>query len=112
MISILGPGAYTPLSYFFVALSVAAFAVEAWAFIDAIIRPAAAFLAAGKLTKVKWLLITGVAAALGLAGAAAGSVTSILTVIAFVAAAVYLADVRPAVRQYGKGARSGPYGPW
>ncbi len=112
MIGILGPGAYAPLAYLFVALSMAAFVVEVWAFVDAIIRPQAAFTAAGKLTKTKWLLITGVAAVLGMAGAAAGNVTGILSVIAFVAAAVYLADVRPAVRQYRKGSGSGPYGPW
>jgi len=35
-------------------------------------------------------------------------------VIAFVAAAVYLADVRPALKQVSGrgGGRQGPYGPW
>ena len=66
MVSILGNGAFTPLNYFFVALAVAAFVVEAWAFIDAIIRPAQAFTAAGKQTKVLWLIILGVAFVLGL----------------------------------------------
>jgi hypothetical protein len=98
--------------YFFVALSMAAFVVEAWAFVDAITRPQNAFAAAGKLTKTKWLLILGVAAVLGLAGAMTGSVTGILSVVAFVAAAVYLVDVRPAVRGIKKGSSSGPYGPW
>ena len=35
--------------------------------------------------------------------------------IAFVAAAVYLADVRPKVREFKRGSGSthqGPYGPW
>ncbi len=41
--SITGSGPYSLLNYFFVALAVAAFVVEAWAFIDAIIRPAQAF---------------------------------------------------------------------
>jgi hypothetical protein len=44
-------GTYTPLTYFFLALGLAAFVVEAWAFIDAITRPSQAFVAAGKLTK-------------------------------------------------------------
>ena len=35
-------GAYTPLRDFFFALGLAAFVVEAWAFIDAIRRPAQA----------------------------------------------------------------------
>ena len=108
-------GAYTPLTYFFLALGLAAFVVEAWAFIDAITRPAQAFVAAGKQTKPLWLIILGVAAVIGLAGAAYGvGPTSILPVAAFVAAAIYLADVRPKVRNFPKngGSSSGPYGPW
>jgi hypothetical protein len=109
----MGSGAYAPLSYFFVALAVAAFGVETWAFIDAIIRPARAFVAAGKLTKPIWLIILGVAFVLGLYAAAYGGATGILSVAAFVAAAVYLADVRPKVREIRSGSSSnGPYGPW
>jgi len=37
-------------------------ALAVWAFVDAIIRPAAGFVAAGKLTKPGWLAITGIAA--------------------------------------------------
>jgi len=44
---------YTPLTYFFLALSFVAFGVEAFAFIDAIRRPSQAFPATGKRTKVK-----------------------------------------------------------
>ena len=109
-------GAYTPLNDFFLALGLAAFIVEAWAFIDAITRPGQAFVAAGKQTKPLWLIILGVAAVIGLAGAAYGvGPTSILPVAAFVAAAVYLADVRPKVKDFSKGGdrtHSGPYGPW
>ena len=42
-------------------LLIAAFVVEAWAFIDAIRRPALAFVAASKQTKPLWLIILGVA---------------------------------------------------
>ena len=107
---------YTPLTYFFLALSLAAFGVEVWAFVDAIIRPKHAFPAAGKRTKPLWLIITGVAAVVGLGGALLGmGPVSILPVAAFVAAAVYLTDVRPKVRSFPKnrsGSNSGPYGPW
>jgi hypothetical protein len=115
---------YGPLNYFFVALAIAAFGVEAWAFVDAIIRPKAAFAAAAtmgdnaaqRLTKQWWLVILGVAFAVGLYGAAYGvSIVSFLPILAFVAAAVYLLGVRPRVREYSKrGSRSssGPYGPW
>jgi len=109
-------GSYTPLTYFFLALGLAAFGVELWAFIDAITRPAQAFVATGKQTKPLWLIILGVAAVIGLAGAVYGvGPTSILPVAAFVAAAIYLADVRPKVRSFPRdrsGSSSGPYGPW
>ena len=109
-------GNYTPLTVFFLALGLAAFVVEAWAFIDAITRPSQAFVAAGKQTKQLWLIILGVATVVGLAFAIIGvGPTSILPVAAFVAAAVYLADVRPKVRSFPKnrsGTSSGPYGPW
>ena len=114
MESVLGSGVYGPLNYFFVALGIAAFIVEAWAFIDAITRPPSAYLAAGKLTKTKWLLILGVAFVLGLYSAAYGGAIGFLSIIAFVAAAVYLSDVRPKVKEFRKGTttHSGPYGPW
>ena len=108
-------GAYTPLRDFFLALGLAAFIVEAWAFIDAIRRPAQAFVATGKQTKQLWLIILGVATFVGLGGALTGvGPGSFLPVIAFVAAAVYLADVRPKVKDFtsGGGTNSGPYGPW
>jgi len=108
-------GAYGPLNVFFLALGVVAFGVEAWAFIDAIIRPAPAYLAAGKLTKTKWLLILGVAFVVGLYSAAYGGAIGFLSIIAFVAAAVYLSDVRPRVKEFRSGGNrthSGPYGPW
>jgi hypothetical protein len=107
-------GAYLGLAIFFVALAVAAFVTEAWAFVDAITRPAPAFVAAGKQTKPIWLIILGVAFVLGLYTALYGGVTQILAVVAFVAAAIYLVDVRPKVREFraGRGTSNGPYGPW
>ncbi len=112
--------AFTPLNWFFWALAVAALIVEVWAFVDAVRRPKAAFPAAGKQTKPLWLIILGVAAAIGLYSAAStgssgvGIVVSILPVAAFIAAAIYLTDVRPKVREIGPGgsSRQGPYGPW
>lgn len=111
-------GAAAPLTIFFGLLAVAAFVVEAWAFIDAIRRPAAAFPAVGKLTKPLWLIILGVASVIGLGTAAYGlggggfALIGILPIAAFVAGAVYLADVRPKVSEFRRGSSSGPYGPW
>ena len=110
--------AFTPLYILFWVLGVAAFVVEAWAFIDALRRPSGAFPAAGKQTKPLWLIILGVAAVIGLYGIASysGGLTAlgILPIAAFIAAAIYLTDVRPKVREMGPGgsSRQGPYGPW
>jgi|SRR5215472_572698 len=108
-------GALTPLYWFFEVLSLAALAVEGWAFVDAVRRPPAAFLAAGKQTKPLWLIILGVATAIGLGYSLAiggVNVIGILPIAAFVAAAIYLTDVRPKVREFRGGTSSGPYGPW
>lgn len=108
-------GALTPLFWLFEVLSLAAFVVEAWAFVDAVRRPAPAFVAAGKQTKPLWLIILGVAAVIGLGTSVTGagsSVISILPIAAFVAAAIYLTDVRPKVKEFRGGTSSGPYGPW
>ena len=108
---------YTPVDYFFYALMVAAFVIEAWAFIDAIRHPAGAYVAASKQTKPLWLIILGVALLIGVGGVTQqiGLFTSFLAlpIVAFVAAAIYLADVRPKVKSVRpSSSRQGPYGPW
>ena len=74
-------------------------ALTAWAFVDALIRPASGFVAAGKLTKPGWAAITG----LSLAVVYFFSPMSFLGLPAIVAAIVYLVDVRPAVRGLRRG---------
>lgn len=93
-----------------VGLTVAALVVELWAFIDALRRPAAAFVTAGKRTKNFWLLITGIAAAIGLVSVPPLSAFGIglVTLIALIGSAVYLVDVRPAVKQYSGRRDDGP----
>ncbi len=110
-------GALTPLMWFFEGLALVALAVEGWALGDAVIRPAQAFVAVGKQTKPLWLIILGVATAVGLwtALVAGGmSAINILAIAAFVASAIYLTDVRPKVKEFRRGTSnsSGPYGPW
>jgi hypothetical protein len=109
-------GAYTPLYWFFEILALAAFVAEVWAFVDALRRPAAAFVASAKQTRPLWLIILGVASVIGLFTCAVSrgfSAVGILSIAAFVAAAIYLTDVRPKVRGYKSGGtNSGPYGPW
>lgn len=109
---------YTPVDYFFYALMVAAFVIEAWAFIDAIRHPAGAYVAASKQTKPIWLIILGVALLIGIGGVTQqiGLFNSLLAlpIVAFVASSIYLVDVRPKVRgaRARPGTRQGPYGPW
>jgi hypothetical protein len=106
-------GAYTVLNWFFLALAVAAFVVEIWALADATRRPGPAFVASSKQTKPLWLVILGVATVIGLGGAVGYlSLLSFLPIIAFVASAIYLTDVRPKVREFRGGSHPGPYGPW
>jgi hypothetical protein len=109
-------GAATALNIFFWVLLIVAFVVEAWALIDALRRPTAAFPAASKQTKPIWLLILGVATIIGIGGVVGYlSLFSIIPIVAFVAAAVYHIDVKPKVKAIGPGSSSshmGPYGPW
>jgi Protein of unknown function (DUF2516) len=92
------------------ALYIGALGLAGYALIDAIRVPTNAFPAAGKLTKNIWLIILGVATAVLLVL----NPLNIIGLAAVIAAAVYLVDVRPAVKQAGggRGANDGPYGPW
>ena len=73
------------ITYFFWVLLIGAFVVEAWAFVDAIRRPAPSFVAAGKQTKPLWLIILGVAFLIGIGGALNYlPIFSFLPIIAFV----------------------------
>jgi hypothetical protein len=74
-------------------------ALALWAFVDALIRPAAGFVAAGKLTKPGWLAITALAALV----IYFFKPMSFLGLPAIIAAIVYLVDVRPAVRGLRRG---------
>ncbi len=74
-------------------------ALKVWALIDASTRPIAVFPAAGKLTKVAWVVILAIAVVLSVY-----SPLGLFGLAGTVAAIVYLVDVRPAVRPRG------PYG--
>ncbi|MCW2634219.1 MAG: uncharacterized protein JWQ99_586 [Blastococcus sp.] len=84
----------------FTALYWAAQGLTVWAFVDALIRPAAGFVAAGKLTKPGWAAITGIAAVVLYLSQ---NPMTFLGLPAVIAAVVYLVDVRPAVRGLRRG---------
>ena len=92
-----------PANYFLIAVNLVLLGLAVWAFADAAIRPAAAFPAAGKLTKPAWLGITGISVGLCMLGV---GLLGLLGGVVAIAVIVYLVDVRPAVR----GIRPG--GPW
>jgi hypothetical protein len=83
----------------FTVLRYGTLALALWAFVDALIRPAAGYVAAGKLTKPGWAAITGLAA---LVIYWMGPM-SFLGLPAVIAAVVYLVDVRPTVRGLRRG---------
>ncbi len=75
-------------------------ALALWALVDALMRPAPGYVAAGKLTKPAWAGITALALVVAyftqpLAG--------FFWVPAIVASAVYLVDVRPALKGLRRG---------
>jgi hypothetical protein len=76
-------------------------ALRIWALLDCITRKVAAFPAVDKLTKPAWIamLVLGLAFGSWISPAPTGPISLISAVIA----AVYLADVRPAVREVSGG---------
>lgn len=70
-----------------------------WAFVDCASRKAPAFPAAGKWTKPAWMVMTGVCALISTLIALTGSVLNLLIYICLIVTSVYMADVRPAVRE-------------
>jgi asparagine N-glycosylation enzyme membrane subunit Stt3 len=77
------------------AVTLIIFAVQAFAFIDAVSHRPEAYPAADKMTKTAWLIILGVALA---AHMIFWSPLSFLNIIGTIAALVYVLDVRPAIR--------------
>ncbi len=82
-------------------LSIAIFAMEVFAFVDALRHRPEAYVSAGKRTKQIWLIVTGVAVILGFL--TLGRPLNLFALLGVVGAGVYLADVRPAVQSFGGG---------
>jgi hypothetical protein len=83
-------------------LFVGLLALRVWALIDCGIRKAAAFSAAGKLTKPAWLALNLFSVVISfLLGE--GYTLQLLTLGLLIVTLVYLADVRPAVREISGG---------
>jgi hypothetical protein len=92
-----------PLNGFFVLMHLVVWVVVIAGLIDVARRPDAAFVAAGKQSKVLWLVILAVGLLIWLVG--------------IIGAIVYFVDVRPALgsgggRRGGGSSSDGPYGPY
>jgi hypothetical protein len=90
-------------------LGVAVLAMTVFALVDALRHRSDAFTAAGKLTKPIWCAILGVAVIIAIIRVT--YILDIFGILCVVAAGVYLADVRPALRNI-TGGNQGPYGRW
>lgn len=108
------PSVVEAQSLILLVLGVLALGMELYALVDVLRRPAGAFTYADKRTKNFWLIIVGVATAVGFVSLF--NPTSLVGLLGVVAAGVYLADVRPAVSQYrprgGTTTGRGPRGSW
>jgi hypothetical protein len=91
-------------------LSLGLWGLMLFALVDSLIRPSAAYPAAGKRTKLLWSLVIGVTFAVSLL---LGPL-SLFGLAGIVAALVYIVDVRPAVRAVGGGGSTSrdSYGSW
>lgn len=102
------------------ALSLAAFVGAIWGLIDAARHSESSFQAAGKQTKMIWLIILGAATIVAFLAlpwplGTGGGIGGILGIASIVAVMVYFVDVRPKIGQYGgpsSGGRNRSSGGW
>lgn len=94
--------AYRVEYWLFYALQIVAFGIEVWAFMDVVRRGAPQFQRAGQRDKSFWMLLTGVAAVVGLVGVLiGGGGFGLFSLAAVCVSAVYLAGPRGELQFYG-----------
>ena len=86
------PSLSNPADLLLFVLGIGLLGLKVWALLDALRRPAEAFVAAGKQTKIIWVALLVIVVLLGRT-----SVFNVFALAGAVAAVVYLVDVRPAV---------------
>lgn len=68
-----------------------------FALVDAVVRPAAAYEATGRLSKQGWVLILVLAVLVTVLFESSRSLMGLFGLVSVIASGVYLADVRPAI---------------
>ena len=92
-------------------LGVLALALQVYALVDAARQRGDAYTATGNQTKTIWLVITGVAVAIGFVSVQ--NPLNLFNLLAIVAAAVYLTRVRPQIHQItGRGSGGSASSGW
>ena len=92
-------------------LAVASVGLAGFAALDVVRRPTNLFPAVGRQTKVFWVALLAVALLLSILSFLSLNPLSLFNVAAVIAASVYLADVRPKIKQISGGrGSSDPYG--
>jgi hypothetical protein len=99
-------------SFVLLLLGIGSLILTGFAFVDVLRRKGSLFPHVGKLTKPVWLGI--LAAAFLVAVVSLFAPLGLLNIAGVIAAGVYLADLRPKLKQVGGGSGSsyGPYGPY
>jgi hypothetical protein len=98
-------------SFVLLILGIGSLVLTGFAVFDALRRKSALFPHVGRLTKPVWMGILVAAFLISIVSLGYTSTLGFLNVIGVIAAGVYLAEIRPKLRQIDGGGRSsGPYG--
>ena len=95
-------------------LGIGSAGLTGYAFADVLRRKGTLFPHVGRLSKGAWLGILGAAFAIAIVSLGSPGTLGLLNVVGVVAAGIYLADLKPKLKQVGGGSGSsyGPYGPY
>ncbi|MGH8894349.1 MAG: DUF2516 family protein [Actinomycetes bacterium] len=99
-------------SFVLLLLGIGSLVLTGFATVDALRHRGSLFPHVGRLSKPAWLGILVAAFLISIVSFGYSSTLGFLNVIGVIAAGIYLAEVRPKLRQIGGGRGSGPYGPY
>jgi hypothetical protein len=101
-------------SFVLLLLGLGSAGLTGYAFADVLRRKGTLFPHVGRLSKAAWLGILGAAFAIAIVSLGSPNTLGLLNVVGVVAAGIYLADLKPKLKQVGGGSGSsyGPYGPY